>query len=682
MARPRKITKEGQTVLFAQTKTTKEAFRDVRNYLAGQFVGATRDDVLLDEVLKCLFCKLLIERGKVEPLAVNGDPFALAKRTRSIFSAVRNDFPDIYESNAEILLDPHALTYVMKALDFSIMDATSDPIGDAFEVFIGSESRGNAGQFFTPRSVANLLVAALDPKPGETILDPACGAGGFLTSVCAHLANKGLSAEALISEVSKHFYGIDKDAHLAKLARVHAALLTNGHPHIICGDSIALTNGTGDILNHLPKEGVDVLLTNPPFGVHIVAANPEVLQSFTLARKWVKDKSSGRLAPSNKMQNKVPPQVLFIERCISLLKPGGRLGMVVPESILSNKTYRHVVEYLLEHVDLHAVLGMPDALFKTSGKGGTHTKTCLLVATKRRENVEESKTIFMAEAKWCGQDSRARLIPHNDLPMIANNFLAYSIGKNFPISTLGFVLPKEKILTNVLCPRYYDPKTEEEIIALSNTHDLYKFSDLIEEGILSLSTGDEIGKLSYGTGTIPFIRTSDISNWELKADPKHGVSKEIYEALCVKQDVQTGDVLLVRDGTYLIGTCAIVTEQDRRILFQSHLYKIRVNSNKIGLNPYLLLASLSCPIVQKQIRSKQFTQDIIDSLGERIHELVLPIPKKNKERQRISKLVQLAVEHRIKARNLAYEARLAIASQAPQDPQDPQDLLIPATSYE
>lgn len=661
MARLSKAKKEYQTHLFKQTRSPKEALRDVRNYLAGQFIGATKDDALLDEVLKCLFCKLLIEKGEYGPIDVSGDPFALAKQIRTIFATVRSEFPDIYESGTEILLDPTALAYVMFTLDFSVMDANSDPIGDAFEIFVGSESKGNAGQFFTPRSVTNLLVAALDPKPGETVLDPACGAGGFLTSVCAHLTKAGLSARALTHEVSTNFYGIDKDAHLAKLARVHAALLTGGQPKVICGDSVALTNGNGGVLKHLPKGGVDVLLTNPPFGVHIVAANQEVLQSFDLAKKWIPDKQSGRLAPSNIVQKNVPPQVLFVERCLSLLKPGGRLGMVVPESLLSNKSYRHVVEYLMAKADLHAIIGMPDALFKTSGKGGTHTKTCLVIATKRGKGVEATPTVFMAEAKWCGQDSRARVIPHNDLPEIINNFRNYLAAKPLIATDLGFVLVKEKISSNVLCPRYYEHETEAQIEALRKTHDLHIFGDLVEEGILSLSTGDEIGKLAYGTGTIPFIRTSDISNWELKADPKHGVSKEIYQALRTKQDVQTGDILFVRDGTYLIGTCAIVTEQDREILYQSHLYKIRVNTNDFGLTHYLLLALLSSPVVQKQVRSKQFTQDIIDSLGDRIRELILPIPKKDKERQRISDLVKSAVDRRIEARDFAREARLAIA---------------------
>jgi type I restriction enzyme M protein len=653
---------KSQLTMFKAPGTPREAFRNIRNFLAGQFVGATRDDALLDEVVKCLFCKLLIESGEVDLTQKNVDPFALAKQVRSIFIKVRAEFPDIYEPEAEILLDPSALAYVMNALDFSVMDAASDPIGDAFETFVGSGSKSNAGQFFTPRSITSLLVAALDPKPGETVLDPACGAGGFLTSVCAHLSQKGLSSSELSSEVSLNFYGIDKDSYLAKLARAHIALLTGGHPKVICGDSISMTNGNGGVLKHLPKGGVDVLLTNPPFGVHIVAANQEVLQTFKLAKKWTIDKKTGRLSPSTEVQKNVPPQVLFVERCLSLLKPGGRLGMVVPESLLSNKSYRHVVEYLTTQADLHAVLGMPEALFKTSGKGGTHTKTCLLVATKHDKNVKLTSTIFMAEAKWCGQDSRAREIPHNDLPIIGENFRTFASGKKLRESSLGFVLPKEKVTSNVLCPRYYNPQAKKDLEALQETHDLYIFGDLVKQGVLSLATGDEIGKLAYGTGTIPFIRTSDMSNWELKADPKHGVSKEIYDSLKAKQDVRAGDVLLVRDGTYLIGTCAIVTEQDRKMLYQSHIYKIRVHANKLGLNPYILLALLTCTVVQKQIRSKQFTQDIIDSLGERIRELVLPIPKKEKERERITDLVRSAVERRIEARQFAAEARRAVSA--------------------
>ena len=153
-------------------------------------------------------------------------------------------------------------------------------------------------------------------------------------------------------------------------------------------------------------------------------------------------------------------------------------------------------------------------------------------------------------------------------------------------------------------------------------------------------------------GTIPFIRTSDLSNWELKTDPKHGVRKEIFDKYHKKCDVRKDDILIVRDGTYLIGTTAFVTRFDVDILFQSHIYRIRVLKPE-KISPYLLLALLNIPLVKKQIRAKQFTQDIIDTLGKRILELVLPIPKSNQSRENISSTVKTIIEQRSELRNQA-----------------------------
>jgi type I restriction enzyme M protein len=200
--------------------------------------------------------------------------------------------------------------------------------------------------------------------------------------------------------------------------------------------------------------------------------------------------------------------------------------------------------------------------------------------------------------------------------------------------------------------------------ALEKTHSLISFRDLVDQGVLQVTTGDELGKLAYGTGNIPFIRTSDISNWELKADPKHGVDRKLYESFKYKQDVQTGDVLMVKDGTYLIGTCAIISDVDREIIYQSHIFKIRVNPNDLGLTPYLLLAILSSPVLQRQIRAKQFTQDIIDSLGERLYELILPIPLSEEVRNSVSEMVKRSVALRIEARDIARRARISVHGDA------------------
>jgi type I restriction enzyme M protein len=650
-----------QLSLIESIGTPKEIFRSLRNYLAGQFVGATRDEILLDELLKCLFCKLYIESGLASSLEWEMTSIEQAKAVRSIFSRVRKDFPSIYDSQSEILLDPESIYKVMTNCSFSFTDAASDPIGDAFEVFVGSESQSRSGQFFTPRSVTDLLVKAVEPKPGELIIDPACGAGGFLTSVSRYWLEQGIPKQNISKFTTETLFGIDKDDYLTNLAKLHISLLTGGHPNIFCGDSLALDDNLLSIREKIESEGFDVVLANPPFGVNIVSANPEVLEEFQLARKWKFYSELNKWCSTSEIKSRVPPQVLFVERCLSLLKVGGRMGIVLPESILSNKSYRYVVEYIREKSNIQAVIGMPDELFKTSGKGGTHTKTCLLVVEKKGTTKNEKLTIFMAEARWCGQDSRARNITNNDLPAIGNNFKLAKKNETFDQSNLGFLVNIDSVQSNVLCPRYYDPQVHQGLTSLEATHTLFKFGHLVEDGLLKVSTGDELGKLAYGTGDIPFIRTSDISNWELKADPKHGVDRKFFNSLKKKQDIQINDILMVKDGTYLIGTCAIVTEYDCEIIYQSHLYKIRVMNNSLDLNPFLLLAVLSSPVVQRQIKSKQFTQDIIDSLGERINELILPIPKSQQLRHEITEMVTIVIKDRVEARELAKKAKLAVA---------------------
>ena len=654
-----------QPSLIPGLRSPKQVFRGLRNYLAGQFVGATRDEALLDEVLKCLFCKLYLETVTGDERLQVDDEFGKAQFYREVFQIVRRDFPEIYGPEEELLLDPRALERVLRELDFSLIDsAETDPIGDAFEVFAGSESRGRSGQFFTPRNATDLLVEAVDPQPGEKIIDPACGAGGFLASVARRFRLKGHSVET-ITEASGRFFGIEKDDYLARLARLHVSLLARGHPNVVCGDSLALRNGEKDLKDLIPlEEKYDVVLTNPPFGVKIVAAMPNVLKTFSLARRWRFNEADGAWQPTADVRSQVPPQVLFVERCLSLLRPGGRLGLVLPESVLSNKSYRYVIEYLRRNSRIAAVIGMPESLFKTSGKGGTHTKTCLVVAVKQKAASNQRKSIFMAEAQWCGKDSRAREIPKDDLPQIRENLACFQKRKKFQGSRLGFVINQNEVADNVLCPRYYDPELNRKVKALASTHHLVTVGDLVDGKVLSISTGDEVGKLAYGSGHIPFVRTSDLSNWEIKVDPKQCINQELYESIKGKQDVQPDDLLMVKDGTYLIGTCAIVTKYDREIVYQSHLYKIRVLKELHGLNPYLLLAVLTSRIVQRQVRAKQFTQDIIDSLGERIRELVLPIPRAAELRDEVSGMVEKAIRERIEARELSRRAVVAVLGES------------------
>ena len=521
-----------------------------------------------------------------------------------------------------------------------------------------------------------MVIEALDPDPGDLILDPACGSGGFLIMALEHVwkklestaAKKGWNAVQLDRKkrevASKCFRGIDKDSFLAKVTKAYMAIIGDGRGGVFCDHSLLQPSEwksqTADVIE---LRSFDVVITNPPFGAQIEIKGEGLLSQYDLAYRWKRNKESGQLERTAGLLAHQPPQILFLERCIQFLRPGGRLGIVLPESILGNPSYEYIVTFLTTRARVLGVVTLPEALFKTSGKGGTHTKTCVLFLEKR--DPSHDAKIFMADVKWCGHDSRGNptirknkdgeCVLLDEVPAVAPRWQALKKGEKIARNHLGFYLGSDSIRKQILVPKYYNPEIEAYLAALEPTHDLVSLADLIEQQAVSITTGVEIGRMAYGTGPIPFIRTSDLSNWEIKADFKHGVSEEIYEKARSGCDVKPGDILMVRDGTYLIGTSAFVTESDVPMLFQSHIFRIRVLKPQ-AIDPYLLFTCLNAPIVKAQVRSKQFTQDIIDTLGNRVLELQLPIPRRQKDRQdfaaRAKEIIEMRTKYRDEARHL------------------------------
>ena len=217
-------------------------------------------------------------------------------------------------------------------------------------------------------------------------------------------------------------------------------------------------------------------------------------------------------------------------------------------------------------------------------------------------------------------------------------------------SFAAYKMKSSDIVNSIYLPKYYDPSIAEMLKGLEQSCALYRVQDLIDDGVIALSTGDEIGKMAYGTGDIPFVRTSDFSNWEIKSDAKQGVSEKIYQQYAGKEDVQAGDILIVRDGTYLVGTSCLITEYDTKMLYCGGLIKIRVLKEEV-LDEYLLPGLLNSYIVKRQIRTKQFTRDVIDTLGQRLKEVVIPIPSSSDLRAAISAEIKTIVNNRIEARD-------------------------------
>ena len=257
---------------------------------------------------------------------------------------------------------------------------------------------------------------------------------------------------------------------------------------------------------------------------------------------------------------------------------------------------------------------------------------------------DESHRVFTERART--KNYLARLLAALDEMLITGELsilhnVASDLEEKQSESLLGFLgergyarsfnLAATSIHNNILVPRYYDPSIGESLSKFQSNCDLITIGDLRAANALDLGTGDEVGKLAYGTGTVPFIRTSDLGNWELKSDPKHSVSKEIADKYSDKQSAQSGDILLVRDGTYLVGTSALVTQQDIPMLYSGGIFRIRCLDP--DLDPILLLTLLNTQIVRRQIWALQFTRDVIDTLGKRVDEIVLPIPKSSSLRQ-------------------------------------------------
>ncbi len=172
----------------------------------------------MDELFKCVFAKHWLV--KAPSLAVRKD---LSKSYRGAFAHAKRVLPGIFLPADEIELDPVALQYVDR--QFEVIDleqCRADIFSELYEAFAGTGIKASEGQFFTPTVAVNLLVEMVDPKPPQTICDPACGAGGFLIAAAKHLVQGG----AKPNEVAASLQGVDKDAYLTRITRGRQASLS------------------------------------------------------------------------------------------------------------------------------------------------------------------------------------------------------------------------------------------------------------------------------------------------------------------------------------------------------------------------------------------------------------------------------------------------------------------------
>jgi len=635
-----------------------EIFKRIHYYLYTNS-NIPRVERLGAEMTRILFCKIydeLYEGGKfrIYPGEKN---YKVSKRVKTLFEEVKMKFSDVFGKEERLYLDDKSIFYVVNQLqNCKLLKTNRDVISEAFQAFWGPGLRGEKGQFFTPRNVVKMCVRILDPKPKEKIIDPACGSGGFLVECIDYLNNK---------ESFHNIFGIDKEVDLAKICKTYMAIIGDGHFNIFCADSLDPTSWDSEMQEKIKNGSFDVVLTNPPFGARISVEDEKVLKLYKLGYKWKKTKQYNGWEITNTV-SKQAPQVLFVERCLQLLKPGGRMAIVLPDGIFGNPRDKYILQYILQEAKILAIVSLSPETFLPS----THTKTSVLFLEKKKksEPLEDYK-IFMAIANKVGHDKNGKVIykmnekgeyildkngkkiVDDDLPDIIERYKLFKENKLNYYNHLGFVVRLSEIKDNIFIPSYYNPEIKEKLKKMeqSGRYTLVSMKKLVEKKLLSIRRGHEVGSKYYGMGDVPFIRTSDIVNWEIKIDPIKCIPEEIYEKYKRIQDIREKDILLITDGTFLIGRTAIVTSLDKKIVIQSHIRRIRCLRPQ-ELHPYLLLYLLNTEVVQQQIKAKTFVQATISTIGNRLYEIILPIPKDKETIEKIIKEVSEIIETKVYAR--------------------------------
>jgi type I restriction enzyme M protein len=648
---------------LAPINNLKLIFREIRDYFAGNVTGITRDEKIAQNIMRLLFCKIYDEKYTENEQLVN---FAnrpneslqdFQKRIFTLFENVKNQYSDIFDYEEELEIQAGDLSFIVSKMEeYSILNAERDIIADAFEELIGTSFRGGEGQFFTPRNIVQMMIDVLQPTSGEKIIDPACGSGGFIAHILQYL----------IKNKASNYYisGIDKDLFLSKLAKIYLTILGESEYHIFCENSLEVpTLWKPETQNNIQLGTFDLILANPPFGAKIPVIGENLLKQYELGYFWQEnanpngtDKNKSKYLLTKELREKQPPQILFIERIIQLLKEGGRAGIVLPEGVFGNPSDRYVWEYVKKYCSIMGIVSLSQETFQPS----THTKTSVVFLEKKPNNRSQ---VFMAIAKNVGHDKNGKptfkfnkdgsyifdkqgnKILDDDTPEIAQNFKKFLNANLEEESVLGFAVPTEETENHIYIPETYKPEVKQTLsqIKKSGLYDLVKVGDLVEKGILQIKRGNEIGSKYYGTGDVPFVRTTDIVNWEIKENPVKSVSEEIYQQYKKQQDIRENDILFVNDGTFLIGRSAILTENDTKCIIQSHLRKIRVLQTD-ELNPFYLFYLLNSNIVQKQVEMLTFVQATLSTLGNRIMDLQLPIHKDKTEAERISNEVQAIIK--------------------------------------
>ena len=330
-----------------------------------------------------------------------------------LFRQTKREFAkdDLFDDNEVIRIRQHSFEKIVKELEkYNLSDTSDDIKGIAFESFLGRTFRGELGQFFTPRPLVDFMVETLNPQEGETICDPCCGSGGFLIKAFEYIREKieqdihnqkeklkekckdNEKLNNLIQEINKDLnlkeeqgrikklsseciFGTDANPRMARTSKMNMIMHGDGHSGLHHNDGLLNVNG-------IFEERFDIILTNPPFGARVDKEtkisdsdkykNEEKIKHY---KELYGERYTEAMNQINKNIGKPIvdlydvgefsglTEVLFMERCLKLLKKGGRMGIVLPEGVLNNSNLQKVRDYFEGRTKILLIVSIPQDVF-------------------------------------------------------------------------------------------------------------------------------------------------------------------------------------------------------------------------------------------------------------------------------------------------------------------------------
>ena len=357
----------------------------------------------LEEFVKILFIKIFDENKNLNQFTVSTEEWSelntgkaghsLNDRVSSLFEQTKQLYQDIFERDDRIKISPIALGFTVNKLqNISLLNSSQDAKGLAFQKFLSHHEKDGQGQFFTPEPIIDFCVAMMQPKPNEKIIDPTCGSGGFLLSALKYLQNNYDQCE-IKETVSNNLFGLDINKSIARIAKMKLLLEANGKTNVFCINSLEDLDTLKLSLSQ--TDGFDLVLANPPFGAKIT--NSSTLSKFDLGHKW--SNHNGEYHKTKSIYPNQNAEILFIERCLQLLKEGGRMAIVLPNGNFENPSLEYLRYYIKLKAKILAIVNLPQETFIPFGTG---VKTSLLFLEKETLNKIKQYPIFFGRVKKLG----------------------------------------------------------------------------------------------------------------------------------------------------------------------------------------------------------------------------------------------------------------------------------------